>query len=88
VIKEPAFISGPTLTRHNTEDELEDRALLDTVITERSDEDDSARQDFIWEDMEHCEGQRENFMGSVGPQGAAKLVMYIVDIVNCFSVKN
>jgi hypothetical protein len=32
----------------DTEDELEDRALIDTVITEGSDEDDSAKQDFIW----------------------------------------
>jgi hypothetical protein len=26
----------------------------------------------VWEDMENYKGQRENFMGGVGPQGAAK----------------
>jgi hypothetical protein len=64
----------------DTENELEDRALLDTVINEDSDEDYSAMQDFVWENMENYKGQKENFMGSVGPQGAAKLVTEIVDI--------
>jgi hypothetical protein len=72
----------------DTEDELEDRALIDTVVTEGSDEDDSTKQDFVWESMENYEGRRENFTGSVGPQGAAKHVMEIVDFFNCFLVKN
>jgi hypothetical protein len=38
----------------DTEDELEDHALIDTVIAEGSDEDDSAKQDFIWDSMENC----------------------------------
>jgi hypothetical protein len=64
----------------DTESELEARALIDTVITEGSDEDDSARHDFIWENMENYKGRRANFTGSVGPQGAAKHVTEIVDI--------
>lgn len=64
----------------DTENELEDRALLDTVINEASNEDDSATQDFVWENMEHYKGRREHFTGSVGPQGAAKHVTQIVDI--------
>jgi hypothetical protein len=34
--------------------------------------------------MENYEGRRENFTGSVGPQVAAKHIMEIVDIFNCF----
>jgi hypothetical protein len=37
-------------------------------------------QAFIWENMQNYKGQRVNFTGSVGPQGAAKGVMEIVDI--------
>jgi hypothetical protein len=51
----------------DTDNELEDRALLDTVITEGSDED-IARRDFIWENMDNYEGRRENFTGSFGPE--------------------
>jgi hypothetical protein len=64
----------------DTENKLEDRTVLDTVRNEDSDEDDSAAQAFIWENMENYKGQRENFMGSVGPQGPAKDVMESVDI--------
>jgi hypothetical protein len=64
----------------DTENDLEDRALLHTVVSDGSDEDDSATQDFVWENMEYYKGQRENFMGSVGPQGAAKHITEIVDI--------
>jgi hypothetical protein len=54
--------------------------VLDTVRNEDSDEDDSATEAFIWQNMENCKRQWENFTGSVGPQGAAKDVMEIVDI--------
>jgi hypothetical protein len=64
----------------DTENELEDCALLHTVINEGSDEDDSAMRDFVWENVENYKGQRENFTGNVGPQGAAKLVTQIVDV--------
>jgi hypothetical protein len=47
---------------------------------EDSDEDDSGTQAFILENMQNYKGQRENFMGSVGPQGPAKGVMEHVDI--------
>jgi hypothetical protein len=40
----------------DTEDELEDLALIHNVITEGSDEDDSTKQDFVWESMENYEG--------------------------------
>jgi hypothetical protein len=59
-----------------TENEFEDRALLDTVVN-----DDSATQDFVWENMENYRGQWENFTGSVGAQGAAKNV----DVFELFS---
>jgi hypothetical protein len=64
----------------DTENELEDHAVLDTMRNEDSDEDESATQAFILENMENYNGQRENFMGSVGPQGPAKDVMETVDI--------
>jgi hypothetical protein len=70
-----------------TKDELEDRALLNTVINEGSDEDDSVTQDFVWEHMENYKGQRENFTGNVGSQGAAKLVMEIMDVFELFFSK-
>jgi hypothetical protein len=38
----------------DTENELEDRALLDTVIIEGSDKDDDPRQDFVWENVENA----------------------------------
>jgi hypothetical protein len=70
----------------DTENELEDHALLDTMGSDGSDEDgDRATQDFIWEDMENYRGQWENFMGSAGAQGTAKHVTDIVDILHCFS---
>jgi cytochrome c556 len=40
--------------------------LIDAVGNEGSDEDDSANQEFVWEDMENYSGQREHFTGSVG----------------------
>lgn len=55
-----------------SDNELHDFALLDVVVNNDSNEDDSIVQDFIWEDMENYEGQREDFMGSVGPQTVAK----------------
>jgi hypothetical protein len=67
---------------------LEDHALFDTVVNDGNDEDDdSATQDFIWENMENCKGQRENFTGSAGPQCAAKHVMEIVDVFELFFSK-
>jgi cytochrome c556 len=53
-----------------------------------TDEDDSATQDFVWENMQNYKEKRENFTGNVGPQGAAKHVTEIVVILNCFSIKN
>jgi hypothetical protein len=47
-------------------------------------DDDIIIQDFVWEDMNNYMGQRKNFMGSVGPQGAAKQVTYIVDVLELF----
>jgi hypothetical protein len=49
----------------DTDNELEDRAVLDTMRNENSDEDDSGTQAFIWENMQNCKRQRENFTGSV-----------------------
>jgi hypothetical protein len=68
------------------ENELEDHAVLDTVRND-SDEDGSATEAFIWENMKNYKGQRKNFTGSVGPQGAAKDVMEIVDIFQLFFSK-
>jgi hypothetical protein len=51
---------------------------------EDTDEDDSATEAFSWENMENYKGQRENFTGSVGPQGSAKDVTEIVDIFELF----
>jgi hypothetical protein len=48
------------------------------------DSDDDIIQDFVWEDMDNYKGQRENFTGSVGPQGAAKEVTEIVDVFELF----
>jgi hypothetical protein len=67
------------------ENELEVRALLDTVENDGSKEDDdSTTQDFVWQNMENYRGQRENFMGSVGAQGAAKHVTDIEDVFELF----
>jgi hypothetical protein len=52
-----------------TENELEDRALIDTLANDGSDEDDdSGTPDFVWENMENYRGQREIFTGSAGVQ--------------------
>jgi hypothetical protein len=72
----------------DTENELEDCAVLHTMRNGDGDEDDSATQAFIWKNMENYKGQRENFTGSVGPHDPANDVMEIVDIFNCFSAKN
>jgi hypothetical protein len=72
----------------DTENDFEDHALLDTVVNDSNDEDDdSATKDFIWDNMKNYKGQRENFTGSVGPQGAAKHVMEIVDVFELFFSK-
>jgi hypothetical protein len=70
-----------------TQNELEDHALLDTVRNEDSEKDDSDTQDFVWENMENYREQREKFMGSVGPQGAAEHITEIVDILKLFFSK-
>jgi hypothetical protein len=61
-----------------------DRALIDAVEYEDSDEDHSVNEDFMWEDMESFRGRRENFTGSVGPQGLAKDVTDIVKLFELF----
>jgi hypothetical protein len=71
-------------SKFDSENELDDYALPDVVVDDDSDEDDII-QDFVWEDMNNYKGQRENFIGSVGPHGAAKEV---TEIVNCFSTVN
>jgi hypothetical protein len=38
--------------------------------------------------VQNCKGQKENLMGSVLSQGAAKHVTGIVDIFICFSPEN
>jgi hypothetical protein len=65
-----------------SENELDDCSLLDVVVVDDSDEDDI--QDFVWEDMNNYKGQRKNFTGSVGPQGAADEVTEIVDVFKLF----
>jgi hypothetical protein len=67
----------------DTDNELDDCALFD-VVNGDSDKDDDIIQDFVWEDMNNYKGQRQNFMGSVGPQGAAKQVTEIVDFFQLF----
>jgi hypothetical protein len=42
----------------DNENELDDRAVLDTMRNEDSDEDDSGTQAFIWENMQNYKGQR------------------------------
>jgi hypothetical protein len=66
-----------------SENELDDCALLDVVVDDNSDDDDII-QDCVWEDMNNYKGQRENFTGGVGPQGAAKEATEIVDIFKLF----
>jgi hypothetical protein len=56
----------------DSDNELDDCALLDVVVNNDSNEDDIIVQDFIWEDMENHKGQREDFMAIVGPQTVAK----------------
>ncbi|XP_023724900.1 piggyBac transposable element-derived protein 4-like [Cryptotermes secundus] len=68
----------------DSENELDDRALMDAVGNEGSDEDNSANQEFVWEDMQNYRGQREHFTGSVGAQGPAKDVTEIVDVFELF----
>jgi hypothetical protein len=67
----------------DSENELDDCALLDVVVYYNSDEDDII-QNFVWEDMNNYKGQRENFTGIVGPQGVAKEVTDIVDVFELF----
>jgi hypothetical protein len=66
-----------------SENELDDCALLDVAVDDDSDEDDII-QDSVWEDMDNYKGRRENFTGSVGPQGAAKEVTETVDVFELF----
>jgi hypothetical protein len=45
----------------DTENEMDVHAFLDAVVNDGSDEDNSATQDFIWENMQNCKGPQENF---------------------------
>jgi hypothetical protein len=72
----------------DTDNELDDHAILDVMVNDGSDEDDSITQDIVWESVQNHKGQRENFMGIVGPQGSAKHMTEIVDFFYCFSVEN
>ncbi|PNF24933.1 hypothetical protein B7P43_G09365 [Cryptotermes secundus] len=58
--------------------------FFDAVGNEGSDEDDSANQEFVWEDMQNYRGQREHFTGSVGAQGPSKDLTEIVDVFKLF----
>jgi hypothetical protein len=68
----------------DSDNELDDCALLNVVVDGDSDKDDDIIQDFVWEDMNNYKGQRKNFTGIVGPQGAAKEVTEIVGIFELF----
>jgi hypothetical protein len=61
-----------------------DRAFIDAVEYVDSDEDQSANEEFMWEDMESYRERRENVTGSVGPQGLAKDVTDIVELFELF----
>jgi hypothetical protein len=79
-----AILSKVCQSDFDTENELEDRALIDTLGNDGSNEDDdSGTPDFMWENMQNYRG-REFFTGSAGVQGAAKHVMEIVDIFELF----
>jgi hypothetical protein len=68
----------------DNENELDDCALLHVVVNDNNDDVDDIIQDSVREDMNDYKGQRENFMYSVGPQGAAKEVTEIADIFKLF----
>jgi hypothetical protein len=68
----------------DSDNELDDCTLLDVVVNGDSDEDDEIIQDFLWAGVNNYKGQKENFMGCVGSQGAAKQVTEIVDIFKLF----
>jgi phage terminase large subunit len=57
----------------DSENEWNYCAFLDVVVDDNSDDDDGDcySKPFTWEDMDSYKGQRENFMGSAGSQGAA-----------------
>jgi hypothetical protein len=57
---------------HDSDNEVDDCAILDVVVECDSDEDDNIIQHFVQGDMNNYKGQRENFIGSGGPQGALK----------------
>jgi hypothetical protein len=54
------------------------------VVNDGRGEDDSVTQDFVWGKHGKLFGQRENFMGSVGPQWAAKHVTEIMNVFELF----
>jgi isopentenyldiphosphate isomerase len=56
----------------DSENELDDCAILDVVMDDNIDEDDDDIQDCLWEDMKNYKKERKNFRCSIEPQGAAK----------------
>jgi hypothetical protein len=42
----------------DSENEMDDHALLDVVVDDNTDKDDII-QDFVWEDMKHYKGQKK-----------------------------
>jgi hypothetical protein len=71
----------------DSENELDDCALLDVVVDDNNDEDNDIIQDFVWEDMNSYKRQRENFTGKylkVLQKRLQKLWMFS----SCFSTVN
>jgi cytochrome c556 len=67
--------------------ESEESAFLDAVVNDGSDEDDSATKDILWETMQNCKGQRENFTGNVGHKVLQNMLQKLWTFLNCFTVK-
>jgi hypothetical protein len=54
---------------------VDDIAVVDMIVNDADDDNEAEAASagtFVWEDVANCEGQREQFRGGFGPQGAAK----------------
>jgi hypothetical protein len=63
-------------SKFDSNNEVDNFALLHVSVNGDSDDDNDIIQDFVWENMENYKGQRKNFTGSVKSQGTAKQVIH------------
>jgi hypothetical protein len=66
---------------------VDDVAVIDTLVNSDDDYNEAvaaSAENFVWQSMSNYTGQREQFIGGFGPQGAGKEVQGIIESFELF----